>query len=183
MSQQMYIDCRVAGSNGDAVRVVAVVDKQNDTLSIAKLLPYAPPKDPYQGKTPEQIAQIKQIQAYTVIVVDSPTAFKKWDTCFSQLEHLDQAVKDYYSMTRLGRLTLHPDLEAMCNPESVIEVRKTEMKGNVYELDSGQVTNNHFAVLIACWTAIKMLAQSSILELEEEPTQHDIDTFSVPFSI
>lgn len=86
-------------------------------------------------------------------------------------------------MKRLGRLTLHPDLEAMCNPESVIEIRKTEMKGNVYELDSAQVTNNHFAVLIACWTAIKMLAQSSIVEQEEEPTQHDIDTFSVPFSI
>ena len=61
MSQQMYIDCRVAGSNGDAVRVVAVVDKQNDTLSIAKLLPYAPPKDPYQGKTPEQIQHLENI--------------------------------------------------------------------------------------------------------------------------
>jgi hypothetical protein len=62
MSQQMYIDCRVAGSNGDAVRVVAVVDKQNDTLSIAKLLPYAPPKDPYQGKTLSKLLKLSRFK-------------------------------------------------------------------------------------------------------------------------
>lgn len=183
MSQQMFIDCRVAGSNGDAVRIFATVDKQNDTLSIAKLLAYQPPVDPYKGKTPEQIAQIKNIQANTIIVVDNATAFKKWDMCFSPLEHLDQAVQDYYSMKRLGRLRLAPEVEAMCNPETIIEVRKTDLRGNVYELDSSAVTNNHFAVLISCWVAIKMLAQSSIHEDEEEPTEHDIDTFSVPFSI
>lgn len=71
----------------------------------------------------------------------------------------------------------------MCNPESVIEIRKTEMKGNVYELDDSQVTNNHFAVLIACWTAIKMLAQSSIVEQERGTNTARYRHIQRPFSI
>lgn len=183
MSQQMFIDCRVASGNGDAVRVMAIVDKQNDKLTISKILPYQPPKDPFAGKTPAQIEQMKLIQANTIIAVDNPNAFRKWDMCFSQLDHLDAAVRDYFSMKRLGRLELDPSIEAMCNPESIIEVRKMDMRGNQYELNSGEVTNNHITVLICCWVAIKMLAQVSIVENEVEPTQHDIDTFSVPFSI
>jgi hypothetical protein len=62
MSQQMYIDCRVAGSNGDAVRVVTVVDKQNDTLSIAKLLPYAPPKTHTKAKPLSKLLKLSRFK-------------------------------------------------------------------------------------------------------------------------
>lgn len=183
MSQQMYIDCRVSTSNGDAVRVMAMLDKQNDNLVISKFLPFNPPQDPYKGKTKEQIAIMKQIKTNTIVAVDNPHSFREWDMSFNTVENLDQAVRDYYSLARLGRLEIKNDIKALCDPKAVIEVRKTDMRGNVYEVNPDEVSNHHFAVLIACWAAVRIRATVQINEVEVEPTQRDIDTFSVPFSI
>lgn len=183
MSQQMFIDARVAGSNDDPVRVIAMIDNQNDELIITKFLPYQLPKDPYKGKTAEQVAQMKQIKANTVVVVDNPTAFREWDIAFNEVDHLEEAIRAYLMMHRLGRLILDESIRAQCDPVSVIEVRKTELRGSVYELNSDEVTNSHFAVLISCWVSLRMMGTSRIVENEVEPTQHDIDTFNVPFSI
>lgn len=183
MKQEMFIDCRVSGSNGDAVRIMAILDNQNDQVIIAKLLPYTPSSDPYKNKPPEIIAKMKEIERQSIIVVDNPTAFRKWDICFNEKDHLQEAIKNYYMLKRTQRLVLGDEVLQMCDPSNVIEVRKTDLHGNVIELNSDEVTNGHFAVMIACWSALKMRNTVSINEVEKEPTQHDIDTFNVPFSI
>lgn len=182
MIQQMFIDCRVSGSTGDAVRIIAVVDNQNDQVTIAKILPYTPSPDPYKDKTPEQIKQIKEIERNSIIVVDNGSAFKKWDICFNQVEHLDEAVKSYYALSRNKSLILGTPVQVF-DPSMVIEIRKMDMRGNVYELNSDEVNNGHIAILVACWASIRMRGSVSVVEADSEPTQRDIDTFSVPFSV
>lgn len=179
----MYVDCRASSSNEEPVRVIAVLDSQNDELIISQLLPYQPPANPYKGKTKEQVAMMKEIKAHTVVAVDNMNAFREWDMCFDPVEHLDAAIRAYYSFQRLGRLKIDSTIAALCDPGQMIEVRKTDLKGNVYELNSGEVNNNHFAVLISCWCAEKMAATRRITEADVEPTQRDIDTFNVPFSV
>lgn len=183
MSSEMYIDCRTSSSNDDSVRVIAVVDNQNDTVAIASLLPYKPPKDPYKGKPALVIEAMKVIERNTIVVVDNPSAFKKWDMCFYEIDHLEEAVKAYYSLKRTQRLQISDEIKQQCDPENIIEIRKTDLRGNVYELNSSEVTNAHFAVLAVCWSAIKVRNTAMINQVEEEPTQRDIDTFNVPFSV
>lgn len=182
MNQQMFIDCRVSGSNGDPCRIIAVVDTQNDQLVIAKVLNYIPSPDPYKGKTALQIAQIKDVEKNSIVVVDNSNAFKKWDMHFDQVLHLDEAVRNYYSLSRNKSLILGKEVQ-IYDPSTIIEIRKMDMRGNVYELNSDEVNNGHIAILVACWSAVKMRNSISVVEADSQPTQHDIDTFSVPFSI
>lgn len=183
MKQEMFIDCRMSGSKQNAVRIIAVMDNQNDQVIISKILPYTPPKDPYIGKSPEVVAKMKEIERNTVVVVDNSSAFKKWDMHFVENDHLEEAIKAYYSLMRTHRLKLSDDVRQICDPENIIEIRKTDLRGNVYELNSDEVTNSHYAVLAICWSAIKVRNTAMINTIEEEPTQRDIDTFSVPFCI
>lgn len=182
MKQQMFIDCRISGGMGDAVRIIVVVDNQNDNVVISQILPYMPSPNPYRGKTAGQIAMMKEVERNSIIVVDNSSAFKKWDICFNQVEHLDEAVKSYYALSRNKSLILG-EAVSIYDPSMVIEIRKMDMRGNVYELNSDEVNNGHIAVLVACWSAVKMRGSVSVVESDDEPTQHDIDTFSVPFSV
>lgn len=180
--QQMYIDCRISGSMGDAVRMMVVVDNQNDTVTMSKVLSYTPSPEPYKNKTAGQIAMMKEIERNSIIVVDNNNAFKKWDLHFNQELHLDEAVKSYYAMVRNKSLVLGEEVKVF-DPLTIIEVRKMDMRGNVYELNSDEVSNGHIAVLVACWASVRMRGIANAVEADSEPTQHDIDTFNVPFSV
>lgn len=183
--QVMYVDCRIAmyGNSGeDAARVLAVVDMQNDKVSISSILPYRPPKNPYQGKTAEQIEMIKKIEKSSVIVVDNPDAFSNWDLCFSEREHLDEAVKAFYSLDSMKVLELKKEVAERYNPRTVIEVRKMDLGGNVYELNSEEINNGYMAVLLTCWAAMRMRNTASMTQ-QSDPTAEDEDDFFVPFSV
>ncbi len=183
MQQQTIIDCRIAGYGEDGVRIIAVYDTQNDNLSISKLLPYMPPADPYKGKTPAQVAELKRLQSHTVVVVDNAQIFPKWDLFYEEYANLDEAVAAYYLLERSHCLILNDEIRQQCSPEGVIEVRKMDLAGKKYELDSENVTNSNIAVLVACWAAVRFRNASVMVEETQAPTQDDIDSFDVPFSI
>jgi hypothetical protein len=163
--------------------MIAVVDNQNDQVTIAKILPYMPPKDPYHGKTPKEVEQIKQIMRNSVVVVDNAAVFRKWDMHFQEVDHLDEAVKAYYTLDRAKILTLSNEIKQAYNPDNIIEVRKTDLKGRVYEINPDEVSNGAVAVMIVCWAALKARGTAKMLDEGNEPTQQDYDDFSVPFSI
>lgn len=183
MLQQMYIDCRVSGYGEDPVRMIAVVDNQNDQVTIAKTLPYMPPKDPYHGKSAKEIEQIKAILRNSVVVVDNASVFRKWDLYFQEESHLEEAVKAFYTLDRAKILTLSNEIRQAYNPDNVIEVRKTDLSGRVYEINSDESSNGAVAVMIICWAALKARGTARLLDDGKEPTQQDYDDFSVPFSI
>ena len=183
MKQQVYIDCRIGTFGEDALRMIALYDSQNDQLVISRKLPYQPPKNPYKGKTAEQIAQMKEIALNTVVVVDNSLAFAKWDLNFSENEHLDEAVQAYYLLNRNKSLILGDEVKQQCNPEGVIAVRSMDLSGKKYELNSEELTNGNMGVLLVCWAAIRIRNSSVLIEEGEDPTQDDIDNFDVPFSI
>lgn len=179
---QIIIDCRIAMYKEDAIRLLVAVDPQNDTVIVSDALAYAPPKQPYKGKTPDQIKQIKKLEANTIIVVDNQDAFRNWDLVFDDKQHLDSAVRAYHMLKANNSLSLKDEVQRMYSPETVIQVRKMDLSGNQYELDSESVTNGHVAVLVSCWAAIKIRNTAS-LSIESEPQVSDEDDFCTPFCI
>lgn len=183
MKQEMYIDCRVGNFGDDAIRIIALCDGQNDQVVIAKTLPYMPPKNPYKGKTAEQIAQMKSIEQNTVVAVDNKIAFAKWDLYFVEKEHLDEAIQAYYLLDRTKCLVLSDEVKQQCSPNNIIEIRKMDVSGKKVELNSDEVTNSNMGVLIVCWAAMRMRNAALSIEDGEDATQEDIDSFDVPFVI
>lgn len=178
----IILDCRVAMYKGDAMRVLAMLDVQNDKVVISNTLPYAPPKQPFKDKSPAQVEQIKLLMRNSIVIVDNADSFRDWDMCFKEREHLDEAVRAYYSLNASHALELKDEVLRNYSPENVIQIRKMDLNGNTYELDSESITNGHVAVLLACWAAVKARNTAS-LETESEITQEDEDDFFTPFSI
>ena len=178
----IVIDARAAMYKEDAVRLLAIVDTQNDTVTISNILPYMPPKDPFKGKTPAQIEKIKELQKQSIVVVDVSDAFNDWDMHFIESRDLVDAAGAYRSLVARNCLILKNEVAQRYSPNNVIQVRKMDMKGNQFEIDSENITNGHVAVLMACWSATKALQTASIHSENETVTQDDQDDFLVPFS-
>lgn len=181
--QKLYVDCRVAGFGEDPLRIIAVVDTQNDKVTISTTLPYMPPKDPFKGKTAKQIEEMKKILANTLVVVDNPIAFSKWDLNFEETEHLQEAIQAYTLLDSTQALKLGDQVKQQCDPKTVLQVRKMDVKGKDYELNSDDLTNGNMGVLLVCWAVIRMRRSAVMAEEGIEPTQQDIDNFDVPFVI
>lgn len=174
-----YIDARVSKYAGDPFRVIAELDMQNELLTITRIKKaYKPAPLSFDGRTPEQVALIKNVLANTVVVVDNPSAFKEYDTLFIESEHLNEAVSAYLNFKNTGVLKN----ELGVDPASVVEVRKLDMKGSVYELNSDEIQNEHVAILLCCWSALKIKNMSSLMDSEQH-TEDDIDSFNTPFSL
>lgn len=178
-----YLDCRAAGSKEDPVRIIAEYDSQEDCITVSGILPYQPSKNPFKDKPPEIVEMMKQIMKNTVIVVDNGAAFRKWDICFSQVEHLDAAVKAYYALKAMHAIKIEPDVLSTYNLDSVIEIRKMGLTGNVYELNSDEVANGHIVILMICWASLKMRGGLRLISEDHSPTQEDEDAFNVPFCL
>ncbi|MDR6630401.1 hypothetical protein J2X86_002456 [Acinetobacter lwoffii] len=183
MKQKMYIDCRVGAFGEDPLRMIATFDTQNDQVTISKSLPYFPSKDPYKGKTAQQIKIMKEIERNTVIVVDNALVFPKWDLSFSETEHLADAVKAYALLDTTHCLILSDEVKQRYDPKAILQVRKMDVKGKDYELNSEDLTNGNIAVLLVCWAVIRMRNSAVLHEEGLEPTQQDIDSFDVPFTV
>jgi len=183
MKQKLYIDCRVGAFGEDPLRMIAMFDTQNDQVTISKNLPYFPSKDPYKGKTAAQIKKMKEIELNTVIVVDNPLVFPKWDLNFIEKDHLADAIKAYSLLDTTHCLILSDEVKQRYDPKSVLQVRKMDVKGKDYELNSEDLTNGNIAVLLICWAVIRMRNTAVLHEDGIEPTQQDIDSFDVPFIV
>ena len=183
MKQKMYIDCRVGGFGEDPLRMIAMYDTQNDQVIISKTLPYMPSKNPYEGKTAGQVAQMKEIERNTVIVVDNSMVFAKWDLSFSEFEHLKDAIQAYSLLDNTKCLVLGDEVKQQCDPKAVLQVRKMDVRGKDYELNSEDLTNGNMGVLLVCWAVIRMRNTSVLTEEGLNPTQDDIDSFDVPFTV
>lgn len=183
MKQQTFVDCRVGSFGDDAIRIIALCDTQNDQVVIAKTLSYMPPKNPYKGKTADEVEKMKQVARNTVIAVDNNITFDKWDLCFIEAEHLDEAIHAYYLLDRTKCLILSDDVMQQCSPKNIIEVRKMDVSGKKYELNSDEVTNSNMGVLIVCWAVMRMRKAAMCIEDGEDASQDDIDNFDVPFVI
>ncbi|OTG87898.1 hypothetical protein [Acinetobacter sp. ANC 3813] len=178
-----FLDARAAGSREDPLRLFADFDSQNGLLTISDVMPYRPSANPLKGKTPQEVAEIKQLMKQTIILTDIGEAFSKWDMCFNVKEHLDEAVKAFYSFQAMKALVLENEVQSQYNPEHVVQVRAMDMSGQVYELNSEEVTNGHIAVLMICWGAQKMRGQLSLIQEDHEPTQDDEDACNYPFCL
>lgn len=175
-------DVRIGSYNGAQVRMVGKYDDLNRTLSISKLLPYNSGVV-LEGKTKEEQAKIKALQRHTITVVDSAIAFPKWDLHFIEKEHLEAAAAAYYELRRGGCLKLGKEIERI-DMDNVLQVRKMEMAGSVYELNQEDTENRHIALMVSCWAAFKALASVAVSTTNEVViTDDDRDDFLVPFSI
>lgn len=180
----IYIDVRISMYLDEPARVLAICDMQNDTLKIAKYLEYKPPKNIYAGKTDEQIAMMKEIKKSTIIVVDNPHDFRNWNLQFIEKEHLDEAVRAYFQLDVSKALHVGQDLTTY-TPKNVIQTKKLDMSGNVYELNSDEVNNKHMAFLVACWAAHRSRRSYVAMTLDEADDQdgEDEDSFFTPFVV
>lgn len=179
---QIITDVRISSYNEAAVRLIGSYDALNGHLSISEILPFG--ETDLSGKTKKEIEQIKILQRHSIVVVDSMTAFNKWDLHFNESEHLNFAVGAYYELERQKKLILGKEISSRYNLQNVIQVRKLEVTGNVYEINPEDTENAHIAILVSCWAALRARGVSAITnEEQEQATDQDIDDFLVPFSI
>nr|WP_314367355.1 hypothetical protein [uncultured Acinetobacter sp.] len=175
-------DVRIGSYNGAQIRLVGKYDDLNRTLSISKLLPYNSSVS-LEGKSEDEQKKIKALQRHTITVVDSAISFSKWDLHFIEKEHLEAAAAAYYEFRRGGCLKLGKDVERI-DIDNVLQTRKLEMSGSVYELNQEDTENRHIALLVSCWAAKRALASVAISTTEKiEITDDERDDFLVPFSI
>ena len=93
------------------------------------------------------------------------------------------AVKAYALLDTTHCLILSDEVKQRYDPKAILQVRKMDVKGKDYELNSEDLTNGNIAVLLVCWAAIRMRNSAVLHEEGLEPTQQDIDSFDVPFTV
>lgn len=180
--KRIITDIRIGSYSGPQVRMVGNYDDLNRTLSISKLLPFNSGSS-IEGKTKAEQEKIKALQRHTVTVVDSAIAFPKWDLHFIEQEHLTAAAAAYFELRRGGCLKLGKEIKNI-DIDNVLQIRKLEMSGNVYELNPEETENRHIALLVSCWAAFRALATVAISTTDEVViTDDDRNDFLVPFSI
>lgn len=183
MSNKIILDVRISSYTEPKVRIIALFDKQNQDLTISKILPYELPKDPYANKTTEQLKKMRENERHTLRVVDN-ISIPKWDLHFKESEYLQQAISAYFELNRSNSLILGKEISGRYSIESVLQVRKIDVdKGNVYELNQEETECGHVAILAACWASLRVQYSSTLIEEHADPTPEQIDDFLVPFTI
>ena len=180
--QDIITDVRISSYRESPVRLIGSFDVNNGQLSINQILPYG--ETDLSKKTKKELEQIKILQRHSIVVVDSMAAFNKWDLHFNESEHLHFAVGAYYELQRQKKLILGKAISSRYNLENVIQVRKLDVKGNVYEINPEETENAHIAILVSCWAALRARGVQAITSNENDAaTDEDRDDFLVPFSI
>lgn len=149
---EIYIDARISNYTGDPRRCIGTLFIEDDSFSVDEFINYIPAKSPHKGLSQEQILELDEMRRNTIIVVDNVVQFKQWDLVFSEVDHLNDAVNAYRNMKSMHAIELDTSIAAV-DPMNIVEVRKIDKKGTVYELDSDQVTNDQMCLLVACWAA------------------------------
>lgn len=179
MGQNLYLDVRICGYKGEAIRIFAQYDLRNNTIVVSNILPYRP--DTTKQLTSEQLAQRQALQKDTLLVVDNRLAFDEYDLLFDEKEHLDFAAEAFFEYDKQGMLVIPDELKGRTNLQSVLEIRKLELsRGTVWELNASRVQNTHIAVLALCYAAKKAtmgMGMGQLLSGGGNDSQHSMMPF------
>lgn len=166
-STPIIIDARVSGYKGDPYRLRAVCKPQSGNIKIRKQAPY--------------LAEGEAIDSKTVIVTDSPSHFDHWQLVFHEDQHLAEAVKAFFEMNRGGKVS-HESSFNKFSPQTILELRKIDKGGSVWEFNSEATYNAHVAYLLAVWAAKRITLTTSITYQVDDETEADLDDPMMPFS-
>jgi len=132
------LDARVAGYEGEPVRVMAITLPDSGKIQIAKLADWREPVVP---------------QDDVVVITDTPQITEHWSMAFYEREDIKDLIKTYLECKRSGLIKINDGLR-MYDPDQIMQTAKVDERGQVMEFDSN-VTNGHLAVLLAVWGARK----------------------------
>ena len=166
-STPIIIDARVSGYKGDPYRLRAVCKPQSGNIRIRKQAPY--------------LAEGESLEPQTVIVTDSPSHFDHWQLVFHEDQHLAEAVKAFFELNRGGKVS-HVSSFTQFSPQTILELRKIDKGGSVWEFNSSDTTNAHVAYLLAVWAAKRITLTTSITYQVDDETEADLDDPMMPFS-
>lgn len=163
------IDSRVSGYRGSAIRILALSDQQTGAVFVAKQLDASS-----VGKNPGDD---------TVVVTDSPGTTQNWGLAYDERQHMLEVIKTYFELQRSGRIKI-ADALLRFNPESIIQTRKIDERGAVFEFDSQSTENGHVAVMLAVWAAKKSMQGQEMADLlADDSASDDEDDDGMPFSL
>jgi hypothetical protein len=172
----ILLDIRISGFAADnPSRLLAIVDMNKSAISIEKELSYF--GDAIQSGDKD-----------VIVVVDTPAHHKKWDLHFNQDEHMQHAVHCYQDISRQNRVRLN-SLVTRFNPASVIQIKKIDASGTVFELDTASISNGHMAAMIAVWAYSRVAMSASLTsailvdETSDIDGDNDDDDSMMPFSV
>lgn len=161
------IDSRVSGYTGQPARVLGLCDTDKGTIFVVRLEAYT--------------TEVKS-DPQTVVVTDSPDHIKNWQLSYDERRDMLDVVKSFFSIKNAGMLKVN---EQRLDPTGILEMRKIDERGSVWEFNSSQTNNGHVATLLLVWAGVKAIRGRLLSEQVEEATQDDseIDDPSMPFSV
>jgi hypothetical protein len=166
-STPIIIDARVSGYKGEPVRLRAVCNPKSGRVKIRKEAAY--------------LAEGEPLEPQTVIVTDSPSHFDHWQLAFHEDQHLADAVKSFFELQRAKKVSHETNLIKYF-PQSILELRKIDKGGSVWEFNSELTTNAHVAYLLAVWAARRITLTTSITYQIDDDAGADFDDPMMPFS-
>lgn len=181
----MILDTRVNSYQGPPTRLVATLNAETGLLYISDEKPFHPPKKDYSLL---ELLKQKKRAGHTVIITDSPDVFEKWDLLFKESEHMAEIVRAYQMRDANKLLKIDPAVMGKFNPENVLQQRRLDVKnGAVWDI-STEAQNGHICILLACWGAMRALANFSFanqIEQSLEPQEYGADSMDLdePFTI
>lgn len=162
------IEAFVSGYRGVPVRLLALSDPNTGSVLVAKQI------DAAGGQKPGND---------TVVVTDSPNATKHWGLAYDERQHMLEVIKSYFELQRSGRIKLS-DALLRYNPDAIIQTRKIDERGAVFEFDSQSTENGHVAVMLAAWAAKKSTHGQEMADmLADDSVSEDDDDDGMPFSL
>lgn len=162
------IDSRVSGYRGQPVRVMGVCDTDKGTILIAKIEPYT---------------TIVEKNDQTVVVTDTPDHIKNWQLAYDERRDMLEVIKSFFSLKNAGKLKVK---DQMLDPSGILEMRKIDERGSVWEFNSDQTNNGHVAALLIVWAGVKAIrgrAMADQFDNESTDQDDDDDDPSMPFSV
>lgn len=147
--QQKYVFIRVnaAGYQGEVVSMLCSFDPATDILFAMKTVPYE------DGDRPGFLR---------VTTLDRD---KSRDMLFTE-DDTREAITGFFELDAMRLVNLSPDLERY-RPANYIEREGMDEHGMIYKIKP-DITNGHFAILIACFVAKKQRQVSAISDFMQQ---------------
>lgn len=166
-SEKVVIEALVSGYRGLPVKIIALCDAATGAVLVHKA------GDPKESTSSAGNA---------LIVTDSPGSVRNWGLAYDERQHMLEVIKTYFELQRTGRIKIADSL-LRYNPDAIIQTRKIDERGAVFEFDSQSTENGHVAVMLAIWAAKKSIQGREMSELLEDDNSSDDDDDGMPFSL
>jgi hypothetical protein len=149
------------------MRVLGLCDTDKGTIFVAKT---------------EVYTTIVKPNDKTVVVTDSPDHIKNWQLAYDERRDMLDVVKSFHSLKNAGKLKVK---DQMLDPSGILEMRKIDERGSVWEFNSDQTNNGHVATLLLIWAGVKAIRGRLVADQFETVTEdsEDDDNSTMPFSI